>query len=199
MRVKTFFIYLFLFSGLFVKAQLPILKSNTTDEQKQSSDIYNNFHDNYDFVISCNSQSYWWSDKKIYEVLAYGNGHWERISLYSKRHHNGKWSKPYIKIDSFDNERAEKLIELFNKNDFWHLSNDSLNIHQKRINDTLFKTYDISDDVNYKFEIMTKNDFLIIQCYAPEYFLEKIPEIKSREVFIKCRDEFLSAYKSDEN
>ena len=196
MHKRALITYLLTLSGLLVKAQLPDLQSNVADNLKFASGVYKNFHDKYDFVISCCSQSYWWSDRESYEILAYGNGHWQKISLYSKRNHNGKWSKPSIKIDSFDNSRAKRLIEIFNKNDFWHLSNDSLSIHQKRINDTLFKAFDISDAVNYKFEVMTKNSFSIIQCYDPEYFMENIPEIKSRAIFIKCRDEFLSAFKS---
>ena len=79
---------------------------------------------------------------------------------------------------------------------FYSLNRDSLNISSKKINDKQNEVFSVDDGINYKFEILSKSDFLIIESYEPEYFLQKIPELRSRKEFVKCRDWFLVKYKN---
>ena len=177
-----------------VKAQLPVLKSNTTEIEKANSLIYKNFYGKYDFVVSCIEESYWWGNRRFYKIFACKNGRWEKISLSQKEKKNDEWSKPVIHTEEFDKDKADSLMSLLNKNGFWKLNKDSLNITQRRVSEKQDQVFSISDGVNYKFEIFSNKDFQIIESYSPDYFYKKMPEIKCRGIFIRCRDLFLSAY-----
>lgn len=181
------------------RAQIPALKSNTPIAAKEASLIFKNFDGKYDFVIAFTKESYWWGNRRLYNILAYKQGEWKKLSLSQKQRKNGKWSKPMVVEQEFNQSNGDTIVSFFNRNSFWKLNRDSLNINRKKINDTTVQAFTISDAVNYKFEIVSNNEFLIIESYAPEYLLEKIPEIKCREVFIKCRDFFVSQLKRENN
>ncbi len=183
-------------SGLsyFAKAQIPALKSNTSSAEKEASVIFGSFYGQYDFIISYTRESYWWSNKRSFGILGYRQGHWEKLLLNEKQRKDGKWSKPAIHKIGLNQNAADSIINFFNQNGFWRLDRDSLNINQRKIDDNKNQLFSISDGVNYKFEIMSKQEFLIIESYEPDYLLEKIPEIKCRETFIKCRNFFVSQF-----
>jgi hypothetical protein len=178
------------------KAQIPFLNANTTENERATSIIYKNFSSKYDLLIAFIRESYWWSNLKDYSLLAFQNGVCLKGYIYSKKNKHGIWSKPKIKFKAVNCDSANYIVKYLNDGGFYSLNRDTLNINRKKINDKQNKVYSIDDGVNYKFEIISKKDFLIIESYMPEYFLEKIPELKSRATFIKCRDWFLSKYKS---
>ncbi|HMG07485.1 MAG TPA: hypothetical protein VK609_03185 [Mucilaginibacter sp.] len=77
----------------------------------------------------------------------------------------------------------------------WSVSRDSLNIHERRNKNGTVTKLSVYDDNNYRFEVFNKDNFAIIESYAPEYFLEELPENKILERFIKVRDWFVVNYK----
>ena len=190
--MKVYLICVLLSLASMVKAQVPVIISNTTEKDKTESGIYQAFNGKYDFVIAYTNPSFWRSNILQYKILALKNNSWSYISydFYKK----GKsWSKPRIKERPFNFHKAETLIELLEQNHFWLLSRDSLNIQERRNSDGSVSKFNMYDDTNHKFEIITTSNYVIIEAYAPEYFLEVLPEIKSRELFIKCRNIFLGA------
>src|SRR6185437_11847248 len=193
---KTLFIAsLSLLLSFFSKAQTPALKTNTTENEKETSIIYKNFSTQYDLLIAFTRESYWWSNLENYSLLALKNGVCLKGVISSKRNKHGIWSKPKIKFKEINCDSAKYIVKYLNDVGFYSLNRDTLNINKKRINDNQVQLFSIDDGVNYKFEIVSKNDFLIIESYEPEYLLQKIPELRSRATFIKCRDWFLSKYK----
>ncbi|MBD1399019.1 hypothetical protein H9Q13_17755 [Pontibacter sp. JH31] len=174
--------------------QIPVIHSDSN--QSNESTIYKNFEGKYDFLIAYTEESYWWSDRQFYQILALKDGQWNSITLASKKKKNGDFRKPTIKVNSYDKENAQLLLSQLDQLGFWTLNSDSLNITQRENPDSTVTAYTLSDAANYKFEIMTKEDYKIIEAYTPEHFLEKLPEIKSRQKFITGRDIFKKALKN---
>lgn len=194
--MKLLLISFILFSWLTSGAQIPVIRTNVPLEEKQSI-IYSQYFGEYDFLIASTSECYWWADKVNYQILAFSNDKWERISFFARKKKNGKLSKPVISHRPFESKIAETLIYDLTNNSFWNLNNDSLNLSTRKNPDSSITKYSLSDGVNYKFEVLTKNEFRIIESYEPEYFLEKMPEIKDREKFIKAKEIIESALKNN--
>ncbi|MES2543523.1 MAG: hypothetical protein V4548_01465 [Bacteroidota bacterium] len=178
--MKIQILYLF----LLLNFQFPEIISNTSEQDKLDSIIYNLFNGKKTFLIAYTNECYWWSDKKRYEILAFENNKWEKIYVYSKRNKNGEWSKPKISHKSISSETANNLITELTKISFWELQNESLNVNEIKNGDGTIGKFKISDGINYKVEILQGNNFRIIESYEPEFFLSQMPEIKSRETFI---------------
>ncbi|MCG2612607.1 hypothetical protein LZZ90_13940, partial [Flavobacterium sp. SM15] len=184
-------IFIFYISQIgFSQSIFPEIKSNATEEDKTESIIYSLLSNKYEFIIAYTTQCYWWSDKKNYVVYAFKNNTWEKIIVDSKRKKNGNWTKPKSKSHIISNQKANELIQTLSKKSFWDLKREELNIDKQKNDDGSVTKFSLHDGVNYRFEIITKQDFRIIESYEPEYFLEKMPEIKERKIFINCRDDF---------
>jgi hypothetical protein len=189
-----FIISLLLLFVSFTKAQTPILKTNTSENERATSIIYKNFSNQYDLLIAYTSESYWYSSIRNYQILAFKNSTCLKGYFYSKKNKHNVWSKPKIKFKGINCDSANSIVKHLNDAGFYSLNRDSLNINRRKINGRQDEILSVDDGVNYKFEIFNKNNFIIIESYMPEYFLQKIPELKSRETFIKCRDFFLLKY-----
>jgi hypothetical protein len=181
-KIFTVIIILFFVSS---KAQLPSIENNQSEIKKAESIIYNLYNGKQDFLIAYTMESYWWSDKKYYEILIFRNNNWEKFSLRMMRKRNHEFSKPIISKQRINND-SFKLIDDLTTLNFWSLKSEDLNI-TKHHKDSVVTKYSIDDGVNYKFEILTKNEFRIIEAYEPEYFLMKMPETVDREIFIKAK------------
>ena len=187
--------YLFSLVSLTAYSQLPEISRRDFTGQDQI--IYNTFVGKCDFMIAYTTESYWWANKFNYSILVLNKSKWERLNLSYRKKNNGTFSKPVIAKATYDTDLANKLIQDLSILSFWNLNTDSLNIRQKRLNDSTELTYSFSDGVNYKFEILKGNNYMIIDAYEPEFFLKKIPEIKEREKFIKARQAFEIALKNN--
>lgn len=190
-----YFLFICTFIVTTVKAQTLSLTSNTSENDKTTSIIYKNFNNQFDLLIAFNNESYWWGNSKRYTLLAFKEGVCFKGTVSLKKNKHEVWSKPKLKLKKVNCDSAKQIVNYFNEAGFYLLNRDSLNINKKMINDTLFEVFTIDDGVNCKFEILSKKSFLIIESYEPDYFLKKIPELKSRRTFIKCRDFYLSKYK----
>ena len=175
---------------------MPKFNSNTSGDEKLASPIYKNLANQYDLIIGYTRESYWWSDKEIYSLLAFKNGICLKGSFYSKRRKNDSWSKPRIKFVEINRDSASFILNYLRDAGFFALNRDTLNINHRSINDKQDEVFSVDDGVNYKFEILTRNSFTIIESYQPDYFLEKLPEYKSRGIFIKCRNWFVAKLNS---
>ena len=168
------------------EAQLPHIKSNFTLEDQNQSVVYKIFSGKYDFVIAYTAQSYWWSNKYNYDILAKKGGVWFNIRLNAERK-NGNWPYPKIKTSRVEKNSFDSLIDTLTKQQFWTLNIDSLSDQR---GESLF------DATNYRFEILEGKSFRIIESYAPEYFLNSFPDMLARKSFIKSRDAFVKTYKT---
>jgi hypothetical protein len=145
-------------------------------------------------MIAYTRESYWWHTKRYYSLLALNKGTWYRGYLFSEQNKNEKWTYPKVRFEEIDTDSAIRLVSHLDKMGFYKMSRDSLHIIEKNNPDGTVSVKGITDGVNYKFEILYKNELAIIDAYEPEAFLEFLPEIKTRATFIKCRDWFVQKY-----
>ncbi|WPU94386.1 hypothetical protein SNE25_02475 [Mucilaginibacter sabulilitoris] len=129
-------------------------------------------------------------------MLVFKDGVWYKGYLYSKRLKSNVWSKPKIKLRRVENSKVLKIVDYLNSANLWSMNRDSLNIHERRNKDGSIEKLSVYDLDNDRFEIFDKNRFVIIESYAPEYFLEELPENKILEHFIKVRDWFTVNYEA---
>jgi len=192
---KLFITGILLINAFFTKAQSPLFNSNTSEKDKEESIIYKNFHNQCDFIMAYSVSSYWRGNTAQYNLLALKDGVWLKGYLHTQKRKNNTWRKPLVVFKEVDPDSASYIMKYLDSAGFYSLNRDSLNISERRVNDDNIQRITISDAINYKFEILSRNDFLVIESYAPEFFFEKMPEIKSRGAFIKLRDWFLLKYK----
>ena len=94
----------------------------------------------------------------------------------------GKKKKKYFKkVATLDSSTVKELFDSLALVNFWTINVDSLNETRGG---------DISDDVNYIFQIENTTGRQILESYAPEYFIEKFPDMRQRVVFLQGRDIF---------
>jgi len=190
--------------------QIPDIVHNYTSQDSSQNPLIDSFAKKFDFIIAYTEQSYWWSNRKNYKILACSDSKWSSWT-YSDYFIQGtkKKGKKKIIVDTvkvghyfkgkaeIQNLVAAELFSALDTNDFWTLNNDSLNQSRlypmKIINgDTTFRIASISDGINYRFDILNKTRLRVIESYEPDYFLELFTDMVERRKFIKSRDTFLS-------
>ena len=193
---KLFFIIAILSSSFFAKGQIPFLQSNSTEDEKATSIIYKNFYNKYDFIIAYTRDSYWWRNIQSYSILALKNGIWFKGYIFSKKSKSGRWSKPKIKFIGVNPDSSLAIVEYLKNVGFYSLNKDSLAIDKKDVGNNKIELFSRNNGVDYKFEMLSKSAFVIIESYEPDYFLERMPYLKDRRHFIICRNWFISKYKN---
>ncbi|GAB2815575.1 hypothetical protein [Ferruginibacter profundus] len=144
-----------------------------------------------------------------YKIISFKNKQWSSFTLsnYSIRGtfnkltkqmvtdtvRTGTWYKSKLTVD---NRAVQQLFDSLSAIHFWYLHNDSLNQTRKVIRridngDTSYTNAGITDDINYRFDIVFKSKRRIIQSYAPEYFVSLFPDMTDRKVFMQGREIFL--------
>jgi hypothetical protein len=184
---NLFLVNLLLLISSFSFGQTPSIESNANFVEGSTPDFLFMLRDNYDFVIAYQEEGYWGNSNVIYQVLALRNGKWHYIT---QGKNNKKSLMPRMTSKKIDNDLGNNLLDKLNQISFWSLSSDSLNIRTRKIDDSTSTLYSRTDGVNYRFEIFTKGDYRVIQAYEPDYYLEKIPEVVSRETFVDARKAF---------
>lgn len=186
--MKSSSLFIFLFIGqLNIVAQnsLPTFVSGKND----TSTFLQYLPTNADFVFAYSEESYWWSNTENFSLLAWTGNTWTAWTYYKKWKSSSdvyenigkKKNKDFKKITNLDASKVKELFDSLALVNFWTLNIDSLN--ETRGND-------ISDDVNYKFQIEYSTGRQILESYAPEYFIEKFPDMRQRVVFIQGKDIF---------
>ena len=196
MLKKIIFTGLIILPAFFAKAQTPSITKSPAAIQSQESVIYKNFVGECDLMIAYTRESYWWGNRKLYSLLALKKGTWFKGYLSSQRLKSGKWTYPKVKFKEVDPDSARNIVNYLKAVGLFKLNQDSLKITKKHVNDNQTMAFSRSDGINYKFELLNKDTLTTIEAYEPEYFLSKLPEIKSRELFIKYRDWFTLKYKA---
>ncbi len=205
--MKKMLLLLFLsFFTFFSWAQLPQIKQNVSDDWKSYSIVYKTFYPQYDFLIASYIHSGWRIGNFNYiTILAKKNKKWEKIIL---SYPDGKRDQIKLKKVKFNRKKAEQLINDLTAQNFWTLSNDSLN-HQELApktkaenyakNDTIFvvanvdKRIRVSDGSAYYFEILQGDRLRFYYSENPETYLQHYPKIKTRAYFIKSKQAFYTA------
>jgi hypothetical protein len=152
--------------------------------------LFTMLHNQYDFLIAYSEESYWWSNKRYYRILATKDGQWHCLRHSSKQKKDKSFSKAIITRRRIRKESGEMLLGKLSRLGLWTLNQDSLNYTTKDNGGGRSMTYTVSDGVNYKFEILTKEGFKLISAYEPDYFLTELPEYKQRQKFIEARNAF---------
>jgi hypothetical protein len=207
--LKTLIIISFLLVGQSTFGQTPDIKHNYARQDSTENPLIDSFAKHYDFIFSYTKQSYWWSDRKNYKILARTNNKWtswtysDYVIQWTKKKRNKKMVVDTIRNGQFFKGKRElqstEVLELLSDlkdNNFWTLNNDSLN--QTRIietwvdnGDTIKRKASISDGINYRFDILSKDNLRVIKSYEPDYFLKMFPDMFDRQKFTKSRDIFL--------
>ncbi|GAA4313786.1 hypothetical protein [Nibribacter koreensis] len=169
---------------------LPHIEASTNLHERNNSVIYKAFHDQYDFLISYSEESYWWSNRCEYRILATKDDAWYCLRYTSKQKNDKSFSKPFITKQKIRKKKGDLLLDELSRLGFWTLNQDSLNYTTKHNGGGRTTTYTVSDGVNYKFEILTREEFKTISAYEPDYFIQELPEYKQRQMFIYSRNAF---------
>jgi hypothetical protein len=193
--MKTVLLNLFLLISLNSFGQLPEIKTNVEERIKLESVVYDILHIEYDFIISFTTESYW-SSKENFQVIAKKGETWNKLNIKRKKKKNGNFSKPKIRKQKLKSETAENLLRELTNESFWTLNRDSLNNFKVEDKENgITHLYTKTDGTNYKFEVFTKSNFLLINAYEPEYYSKVIPEVISRRTFISCANLFINMVK----
>ena len=188
--------FLFFFISLVVLGQPSELKTNATKQDSSRTQLLKNLNGKYDFILGYTEESYWWSNKQVYQVLAYKSDTWEAFRIVSTKNKKGKTKSETLKY-GFDSDSAKQLIANLTKLGFWTFDRDSLNQKTVPLNDSIDRMLHIDDGVNYRFEVLTNGNYRIIESYEPETYYKKFPVMTIRKVFIDCRQLFLHAWKNN--
>lgn len=189
--------------------QVPDIRHNYTKQDSTENPLIDSFAKQYDFTIAYTEQSYWWSDRKSYKILACSDHKWtswtysdhfiQRTKKKKKKKilvdkvRNGQFFKVKTELESTS---VLQLLSSLSSNEFWTLNNDSLNqtrISKIRIEngDTINRTESISDGINYRFDILSRTKLQVIESYEPDHFLKLFYDMVDRRKFLKSRDAFL--------
>jgi hypothetical protein len=176
-------------------AQLPSFEHNYTKEDTVNNKALDFFSNKYDFVISQNVSSYWWSGRDYYQILAHSDSGWSawQYKNFEVRKKRGS-KKPvsintakiipgqFKKIKTFANDSDLKILfDSLRTFNFLALQNDSLNANRGQT---------IYDLAYYRFDVLSKEKARIIASYAPDFYLELFPDMTDRRNFILSRDYF---------
>jgi hypothetical protein len=208
--LKTLIIISFLLVGQSrAFGQIPDIRHNYTKQDSTENPLIDSFAKQYDFTIAYTEQSYWWSDRKSYKILACSDNKWtswtysDYFIQWTKKKRKKKMLVDTVRNGQFFKGKTElestsalQLLSALGSNDFWTLNNDSLNqtrIIETRIEngDTINRKASISDGINYRFDILTKTKLRVIESYEPDYFLKLFSDMVDRRKFLKSRDTFL--------
>ncbi|MFC7000124.1 hypothetical protein [Rufibacter roseus] len=194
--MKIYVLAFLLLASLNSLGQIPEIISNTNHQEKKASLVYHAFNGQYDFVLAFTEDSYWGRDRQQYQILALKDGQWYFINLKSKKRKNGDYSKPKINIKKIARDEPDKLVRQLGEIGFWGLSSSTINTTRIKLNDSTETYYHTSDGISYKFEIFNRNDYRIIEAENPDRLLERMPEIKQRQTFVRGRDTFKKLIKN---
>jgi hypothetical protein len=179
-------IFIFLLLGqltLIAQTSLPTFASGKND--KTTFQQY--LPTKADFVFAYSEESYWWSNAENFRLLTKTGNMWTAWIYFKKwksssdvYENKGKKKHKYFKkVAIVDSLAVKELFDSLALVSFWTLNVDSLNATRGS---------NISDDVNYKFQIENTIGRQILESYAPEYFIEKFPDMGQRVVFLKGKD-----------
>lgn len=185
-------IILFLFLNFDGFSQIPSFEHNFEPTDSIENPLLKSNLMNYDVVISYTEQSYWWSDRKYYQILAFKNNEWSNwyysdFRIKKTKNSDGtitqdtiREGKLYIGKNKVKNSNVSKLLFHFEQTSFWKLEREEIN-----------KTVNIDDGTNYRFEIFTRQKARVAESYMPDFYIEKNPEDINIIKFIENRDFFL--------
>lgn len=147
-----------------------------------------------DFVLAFSKESYWWSNIENFKLLTRKGKKWTTWTYKRKwksssdvLNNKGKKKKKYFtRITTVDSLAVNELFDNWRSIKFSELHLDSLNST---------RGYEIFDAVNDKFNIETVFGNRLIESYAPEYYIQKFPDMYERALFIQGRDIFLQWWK----
>ena len=182
--MKQLLIILLFITTRVLGQQLPDIEPNTDSLSKSNSVIYNTFQNKYDFLISYSENSYWWSNRRFFEIVAKKDNDWEYLTYYDRKKKKGGFTKPSITRHIIDRTSVKLILDQLSQINFWTLDSDSLNNNSEQISEDRSITYTISDGVSYDFQIISQDDYREISAYEPEYFLKVLPDNEQRKRFI---------------
>lgn len=157
---------------------------------------YKILHDKYDNVIAYTTEGYWQSNRISYVFIGVKGKMYSKGSIHLKRDKDHTWSKPVVKQKKVNSDKGAYIFMELDKMGLWKLNVDSLNNQNEKNQDGSINKITLFDATNYRFELINGDNYLPIEAYAPEQFLEELPQYKQREPFIKIRDRFLQDYKA---
>ena len=210
--MKYLFTFLFLASSFAIKAQIPFIHSNVTDDFKNKSLVYNAFKGKYDFLIAYHIQGMMRIGSTNVQIIALKNKKWKKI-IFNYKDHNELDQK--ITKKRLDKKLGLQLIETLNKENFWSLENDSINIRSikpkpqilpKQSKDTVYITHykpvanlAVLDGADYFLQILQNDKMRFYKTDNPDSYFKFYPQLKQRGNFISSRDALIAAFGIDLN
>lgn len=155
--------------------------------------LVNQLQAQYDFVLGYTEGSYWWQNQQHYKVLARSGEQWYAIEISGRKNKRGK-VKTGLRKCNFSTDLATQLMDSLDARNFWNLNPRLLNQTSWPLNDSIAESLHISDGVNNKFKVLSRDSYKVIESYEPDSYLSKFPAMTSRKTFIDCRRLFREAW-----
>jgi hypothetical protein len=177
--------------------QQPTIAHNYTLNDSVSNPFLSILAKDYEFAFAYSESSYWAKEENNYKIIALKHNKW--IAFTCPHFASSEINKEHliqITNKNLNSQAVRNLLNSLSSNDFWILNKDSL--ESKVINtfinssgDTMIRTKDIDDGINYRFEVFTNNKQRVIESYEPDSYVKENTALLDKRKFIKSRDTFL--------
>jgi hypothetical protein len=205
--MKYLFAVLFLATSFSIKAQIPIIQSNVTDDFKNKSLVYNAFKGKYDFLIAYHIQGGTKFGSTNVQIIVLKGKKWKKI-IFNYKDNNELDQK--VTKRRLDKKLGLQLIETLNSEKFWSLDNDSINVRRikpkpqilpKQSKDTVYITgykpvinLEVLDGADYFLQIIQNDKMRFYKTDNPDSYFKFYPQLKQRGNFIRSRDALIAAF-----
>lgn len=135
----------------------------------------------HDTLLVYIEESYWWSDRLVYKVLAKKGNDWTAIQLQCRRKKKGDFRSDQT-IFEFPADSASLLMQRLQSMDPW-----SIDINELR------PKVEVQDGISYKFELITKEGFKSVDFYDPGTSTVK-DQTRGIKNFLNARELFLQMW-----
>jgi hypothetical protein len=199
MRAKIFYITILLLISTKACCQIlfPGIETNSTNNDSIRIQQLLKITNQYELSLSLMRSCYWFHFTTYY-VLARKNDRWSQFKILTDfKDRKGKVIKGKTKIINFKSNQnlCDSIWMKLIGSRLLSMDNDSLNIRNKKLNDSTTISKQIDDGVNYQFVLKAQNSLRIMECYEPESYYQWLPEITVRKYFIECLNIYAKLWK----
>ncbi len=171
--------------SLLAQPTIPAFETNATEAERARSIVLSNLEDDPATVFVYSNHSYW-TTKRSYWLLIREKSIWRKAQWIVTYHNRNK-----DRIKRISKKRlplggdVDSLIIELNTQGFWTIDQDSLNISEKRLNDSTMMSTNISDGCYQEIEVLHQGQYRVLGAYESEQ-LQEFVYIPARERFIRC-------------
>ncbi|MBS1583632.1 MAG: hypothetical protein JST66_15640 [Bacteroidetes bacterium] len=176
---------IFLSASTYAQSPFPEFESNVKDIEGEIALVTTELQGDTGAILIYSPRCYW-PTKQTITVIRQRKGEWRAEKWTAQYRDRSKkelrsLSRKRLKID----QPVDHLLSELTAQGFWTMDQDSLNIHEKQLNDTTMSMTSISDGCSWAIAAIHRNEYRLLYAYEPE-LLQTFVFIPARERFISC-------------